>query len=402
MLGFNNERMVAFNKSLLLFHLFRLRQASISQLANCLGLSVPAVSRLAQDLISEKKLCLLSSIQNGRGRKAGILQFADATGLIVCIEIRPNGIFSLVSDMFGQIVTKEKFIKIELSNKNILIETLESLISNYINSQPHTKWFCAIAIHGQVDSKHGISLLMPQLHWHEPVYIKFLLEQKLNIPVLVDNDCVMRGLAQKWQLLRGNKPPHDFCVLNLDYGIGSSFIINNQVYRGTLFGSGQIGHTIIDPNGRKCSCRRNGCLETEVSIGAIKRNVNESLKSNAYQKEQENLTFAQIIEKYLAQDPLICSQVNRSANKIGLALYNMLNVVNINHIYLYGRICKLGQAFLDEIKQEILFNPFDAQDQIKSLATVIEYGSLSEEEQLAGISFLFGEQLYKQSFESNL
>jgi predicted NBD/HSP70 family sugar kinase len=37
----------------------------------------------------------------------------------------------------------------------------------------------------------------------------------------------------------------DFCVINVDYGIGSSFVINDQIYRGSLYGSGQIGHTIV-------------------------------------------------------------------------------------------------------------------------------------------------------------
>ncbi len=38
-------------------------------------------------------------------------------------------------------------------------------------------------------------------------------------------------------------------MINVDYGIGSSFVINEQIYRGSLYGSGQIGHTIVNPDG---------------------------------------------------------------------------------------------------------------------------------------------------------
>ncbi len=70
----------------------------------------------------------------------------------------------------------------------------------------------------------------------------------------------------------------DFCVINVDYGIGSAFIINGQIYRGALFGSGQIGHTIINPDGSACACGRYGCLETVASLSAIKKRARVFLK----------------------------------------------------------------------------------------------------------------------------
>lgn len=48
-------------------------------------------------------------------------------------------------------------------------------------------------------------------------------------------------------------------MINVDYGIGSSFVINEQIYRGSLYGSGQIGHTIVNPDGVVCDCGRYGC-----------------------------------------------------------------------------------------------------------------------------------------------
>ncbi len=102
----------------------------------------------------------------------------------------------------------------------------------------------ALAIHGQVDPVTGVSQTMPQAPWATPVEVKYLLEEKLGIRVMVDNDCVMLALAEKWQ---NNSQERDFCVINVDYGIGSSFVINEQIYRGSLYGSGQIGHTIVNP-----------------------------------------------------------------------------------------------------------------------------------------------------------
>ena len=67
-------------------------------------------------------------------------------------------------------------------------------------------------------------------------------------------------------------------------------------------------------------------------------------------------------------------------------------MLNINHIYLYGALCALGNDFLEQIMRPVLVNPFDAQQQVKDLATFIEFGSLSPSEQIAGISYLYGER----------
>lgn len=92
---------------------------------------------------------------------------------------------------------------------------------------------------------------MPQAPWKTPVEIKYLLEERLGIQVRLDNDCVMLALAEKWQNPAANE---DFCVINVDYGIGSSFVIHDNIWRGSLYGSGQIGHTIVNPDGIACDC----------------------------------------------------------------------------------------------------------------------------------------------------
>lgn len=234
---------------------------------------------------------------------------------------------------------------------------------------------------------------MPQAPWRDELHVKFLLESQLGIQVRMDNDCVMRALAQKWHLLRTTGECQDFCMLNVDYGVGSSFLINHEIYRGQLFGSGQIGHTIIDPNGKLCACGRIGCLETAASTGAILRSVNQYLR--AVQGEQSSLTFPQATALYVEGDPNVAVQVNMAGVSLGRAIYNFLNLININHIYIYGAVQLLGDKFLEVIKRQIKVNPFDKGDQVKALATSIEYGTLSEEEQISGISYLYGEELYK-------
>lgn len=126
-------------------------------------------------------------------------------------------------------------------------------------------------------------------------------------------------------------------MINVDYGIGSSFVINDHIYRGSLYGSGQIGHTIVNPDGNACDCGRYGCLETVASLSALKKQARMWLKTQPEATlAPEQLTTASLIEARKEGDVQIRAWVDNAANAIGLSLYNFLNILNINQIWLYG------------------------------------------------------------------
>ncbi|NMT51136.1 ROK family protein, partial [Vibrio parahaemolyticus] len=149
----------------------------------------------------------------------------------------------------------------------------------------------------------------------------------------VDNDCVMMALAEKWMDGHGGE---DFCVLNVDYGIGSSFLINNNIYRGKMFGSGQIGHIKVVDNGVICGCGREGCLETEASSKALCNNYRQqsSLNQHHANSSDNTLTFSDFLKLHQHHDPLAIKVAERAAKIIGQSLYNCLITLNINKIIL--------------------------------------------------------------------
>lgn len=401
--GLNNERMLQYNRRALLFHLFCLEEAGISRLAQALELSVPAVSRIVKSLRADGLVRLEEGAGGGRGHSAGVVKLNTPYRHILCMDVRPTEIRSVLCSIFGKPQSACRHRPLSLGSKEELIEALVAEIDFY---RKDPAFDCAdlrctaLAFHGQVDPKNGVSLMMPQAPWRDELHVKYLLEKRLQLEVCMDNDCVMRALAQKWQLLRTQGECHDLCVLNVDYGVGSSFLINQEIYRGQLFGSGQIGHTIIDPNGRLCSCGRIGCLETVASTGAVCRAVNQYLQ--ALNGTQEKLEFEEIAARYRKGDPSVSVQVNTAAISLGRSIYNFLNIININHIYIYGAVRLFGDKFLELIKRQIRVNPFDKGDQVKELATSIEFGSLSEAEQISGISYLVGERLYKLPEDDDL
>lgn len=76
---------------------------------------------------------------------------------------------------------------------------------------------------------------------------------------------------------------------------------------------------------------------------------------------------------------------------IGLSLYNFLNILNINQIWIYGRSCAFGKSWLNTLVQQTGFNPFDHGDNPQARSTRIGFGTLSRSQQLMGIGYLYVE-----------
>lgn len=392
--GLNNQKVRHHNKQVLLALLYQLKEASKSTLARHCELSIPAVSKILDELVAEGAINHSEQNLSQRGINGGSYRIASGQGAILCLNISPTSLESILVDNLITPLDDYAGQKIAPQTPDELLRLIEARYYQHKRRHKGLAIRLAIAVHGQVNPASGVSQTMPQAPWHAPVELKYLLEERLGCEVMVDNDCIMLALAQKWQ---GAENVGDFCVINVDYGIGSAFIINGQIYRGALFGSGQIGHTIINPDGSACACGRYGCLETVASLSAIKKRARVFLKQQGADPAalaEGRVGTAQLLARYQQEDPMIRAMVDEGAHAIGLSLYNFLNILNINRIWLYGRSCGFGDEWLQTIIHQTGANPFDCSDAIN--ATHIRFGQLSRAQQVMGIGYLYVERALVQ------
>lgn len=388
-LGFNNARVRQANKQIFLSHLWREKQLSKSQLAQLTSLSIPAVSNILEELMDEGRISHSRETLSQRGLSSGSYHLPETGAWTLCINVTPTSITSQLADARLVAVGDWRHEVIKPDTPKALLAALATHWREYHRQFPEVTINLALGVHGQVDPITGASKTMPQAPWKTPVEIKYLLEEMLGVQVRLDNDCVMLALAEKWQ---NPAAKGDFCVINVDYGIGSSFVINDNIWRGSLYGSGQIGHTIIHPDGVACDCGRYGCLETVASLSALKKQARVWMKSQpASLYDPEMLTTDQLIDAWRHGDVRIQAWAEHAASAIGLSLYNFLNILNINQIWLYGRSSAFGESWLNTLVQQTGFNPFDHGDNPRARATQIGFGKLTRAQQLMGIGYLYVE-----------
>ncbi|WP_019617178.1 ROK family transcriptional regulator [Psychromonas ossibalaenae] len=392
--GLSNRHLREYNTDAILAQLYLHKIMSKSQLAKAIKLTIPAVSKILAQLVDSGRVICQKSESISRGNSAGHYMVTPLDYDILCLHVSPHCIHALVVDSNINPICNDNVFDISPQTPAQLIKEIERVFWLYKASSQKKLLKIAIALHGVVDIKAGASQSMPQAAWDESIEIRYLLEQKLNTEVLIENDCVMIALAEKWI---ANSTDSDFCVINVDYGIGSSFLINGKIYRGQLNGSGQIGHTIVELDGKKCGCGRFGCLETIASTNAILRTCRSRFKvTNPFNvdKESTHFDFSTCLQLYQEDDPIVSYIVDDAGKSLGLSLYNFLLTLNVNNILLYGDACKFGDKWLSIIKQQTIYSPFQSNNELKRDRVSIKFGNLSKKQILQGIGFSYVERQF--------
>jgi len=132
---------------------------------------------------------------------------------------------------------------------------------------------------GMIDPVSGTVLLSLEQKW-ENVNLKELAQNKLGIPVTIETDNNMLALGE--YICGLGQKVKDFVLIDIEDGcMGSSYILNGQLQRGSNNMSGEIGHISCNSNGPKCSCGKNGCFEAYIK-SAMKRKEQNWMSEVAY------------------------------------------------------------------------------------------------------------------------
>jgi glucokinase len=190
----------------------------------------------------------------------------------------------------------------------------------------------------------------PNLGWTY-VDVRAELGKYYDIPLAVTNDANAAALGE--MLFGAAQGMKDFIVITLGTGLGSGIVTNGELIYGADGFAGEIGHTVVDPNGRQCGCGKRGCLETYCSATGLCRTVQELICDTTEPSELrgvsfENLTAQMISESAQRGDRLALQAFESCGNTLGLKLADSVAHLSPEAIILFGGLTAAG---------ELIFNP---------------------------------------------
>lgn len=191
------------------------------------------------------------------------------------------------------------------------------------------------------------------LRWKGSIEFTKLMQEHFHVPVILTNDANAAAIGE--MVYGGAKEMKNFSVITLGTGLGSGIVVNGQLLYGSDGFAGEMGHIIVDPNGRKCNCGRQGCLETYVSATGLVRTVYELLASEINESKLRDIPFTKLTSKDVAiaaaeGDKIALETFRITGEKLGQAIADISSLMSPEAIFLFGGLANAGKLLFDHVE----------------------------------------------------
>lgn len=176
----------------------------------------------------------------------------------------------------------------------------------------------------------------------------------MNVPVVLSNDA--NAAAYGELVYGGAKGMQHFIMFTLGTGVGSGIVVDGKLVHGSTGGAGELGHNILIPEGRQCSCGRKGCLETYTSARGIVQTYCE-LRAEAKDEKSlagvadKDVTSKMIGDAANAGDPIALKTYEKTGYLLGIAMANSVTFSAPEAIFLMGGPAKVGEPLLRPLRE---------------------------------------------------
>ncbi|MGH7656166.1 MAG: ROK family protein [Gemmatimonadaceae bacterium] len=217
---------------------------------------------------------------------------------------------------------------------------------------------------GPLDRERGIVITTPNLGWHN-FPLRDRVADATALRATLDNDANCATLGEWWiGAARGGR---NVVGMTIGTGIGGGLILDGKLYHGSSDVAGEIGHTSIEFNGRRCKCGNEGCLEAYASGPATAERAREALAGGESSAliamaggDLSTLTAHHVYDAALKGDRVAREIVRETARFIGAGIANLLNIFNPDVVVLAGGVAEAGEELFAPVRMEVRRRAFKA------------------------------------------
>lgn len=260
----------------------------------------------------------------------------------------------------AEIVCRNEFKTNDFPILENYLTQLVSSIKDLISECPEPENILGIGIGAPNGNFYKGSIeLAPNLPFKGIIPIKNMLEMLLlnegwNLKVTITNDANAAGMGE---MIYGNaRGVDDFIMITLGTGVGSAIVSNGKMIYGHDGFAGEVGHTVVERDGRECGCGRKGCLETYSSATGIKRTALSLLASTQKPSllrglKDEEIDGQTICEAARKGDEIALECVDVTAQMLAIGVSNAAAVTSPKKVIFSGGLSKAGDLLLVPFKK---------------------------------------------------
>lgn len=365
------------NRAFIKYTIFSKEPITRNDIAAELGLTLPTITTSVNEMIGESILEEIplpeEQLVNTIGRRPVAIGFRADAAYAVGVELGPYATRAVLLNMKGEILYSSQEAPGDESYP-VMLGKLVLQIQKVIEHSDKDKLLgVGIGVPGYIDCEKGIIRGNPREDWVGRALAKDL-EEILGIPVLINNNARLRAVG--YEMSTKGSLPSSYAYLLVSRGIACPLMIRGDAAMSYTACTGEIGEMILCLGGKPSGQR--DILDNLAGESKVYEKCEFEMKQGTAPmlqrivKEAGELTMKQVLAAQEMGEESISSIVEESIEYIGIALANMVNMINPGYVVVDGYIMqserntellrKTAQSCfysLDEDEVKIVFRPFD-------------------------------------------
>lgn len=338
----NNEKMI-----LEIIKIKGKEDISQADIVKITHMSPTSISRIVENLINKGLVRKEDSITTDKvGRKGTKLKLVSERIITVGVSIDSDNLGICAIDFLDRLIASDT---VTLQKKEYTPDEIIDIIYDMFEKLCEANHFdrekiqaVGISCIGNVDYRKGDIYFAPQFGWN---HIDFgnRAEKRLKRPIYMENDlkaAITSVVHQEKKYLK-----EDVTYLSVGMGVGSAVMLHGKIVRGSDNAFGEVGHVIINPEGRKCDCGQRGCVQTTLT--------HDSLIKECQEAELDINTTDDIFDAYRRREEWALTFIDKTAADLAMLIRNIVYMYNTNYILVGGAIILDFPELLELAKKKV-------------------------------------------------
>lgn len=357
------KRIKKSNASRILKYMFRTESVSRAQIAEDTEITPAAVTTTVTALIEQGIINDFGEIEQtdevAVGRKRVLISLNPNYAYCIGIEFTQKILSTCLTNLKGEVIDKIVVKPSKKQSASITDEIIKQIHCILGRNKECNVIGIGIAVPGHMDEENVRIITNEPTAWQ---FDASRIRKEFNINVICENN--VRAMAYGEYLFQVKNTPENFVFFHIGLGMYCASIIEGELFVGNNYVAGEIGHTIVNPKGRKCECGKYGCLQTFASESWLIKTCKYLYRSEAdtilkkLVSNEDEITIDEITLAYSLGDPVVSSYVSEAITYLGITISNIAIIMNPEKIFIHGEIFLNNDThdeLTDYIQRQLLF-----------------------------------------------
>ncbi|MCR5610254.1 MAG: ROK family protein [Clostridiales bacterium] len=227
-------------------------------------------------------------------------------------------------------------------------------VKNLLELSDGSVKYIGVGSPGAIDPGNGVIEYWANLGFNN-VPLGRMIEERTGLPVIIENDAACAALGEFRS--GAGKGVSSLLAVTLGTGVGGGAVLDGKLYTGINHASLEIGHLVIEHNGRPCTCGRKGCFEAYCSATALIKEARKAMDlcpDSLLWKlagSKENVNGKVVFDAFEAEDPAAVKVVEEYISYLGCGITNLVNVFQPDVVCIGGGVSGAGETLLSPVRR---------------------------------------------------